>query len=438
MSRPAPLESLELYLSSQPDAVAFCVAYSGGMDSHVLLQAAADLIKDVEKLSLRAIHINHGLHPDCDFWAQHCECICNVLDIPLSIQRVVVDDAGGDGPEASARMARYSAFANILQDNEHLLLAQHADDQAETFLLQALRGSGPDGLASIPRKRVFAKGIMARPLLVCNQVSLRDFAACRGLSWVEDPSNQDTGFDRNFLRKNVLPMLKSRWPAVSHTLSRAAMRSAAASQTLLGLAQEDLDGVRVRGCAELSVSEVKSLPRERAFNVLRLWVRQAGKRMPRLQDLSQVLSDLVGARADSAGVVNVRDYEFRRHRDRLYLLSPHIDVEPFFYEWHAPFENLHITEIDQTINATACAAQGIALPSAGCLIVRSRSGGELIKLGEPAFHKAVKKVLQESAVPPWQRDSIPLIYSNGRLAAVWNIAVAVDFRRSSIIDAELA
>ena len=240
-------------------------------------------------------------------------------------------------------------------------------------------------------------------------------------------------------------MLASRWPSFVDTLSRSAARSSAASQTLLGLAQEDLERVRVRGASELSVSELKTLPRERAYNVLRLWVRQRRLRMPRLQDLAEVIRSLVRAREDSAGLVNVRDYEFRRYRDRLYLLTEMKQATPFNYEWPAPFDDLEIAELDLVLTRATCVEQGIRLPEQGVMTVKTRSGGELIKLGEPAFHKAVKKLLQESAVPPWQRDRIPLLYVDGRLAAVWNIAVAVDFRDSAVrhnaeiaIDAQLA
>lgn len=430
MSKSAtPAESLSWYIGSQPDVTHYCIAYSGGMDSHALLHAAATLVSEAEHLVLRAVHIDHGLHADSTLWVEHCKRVCAELDVPLTVERVVVE-AAGDGPEASARLARYSAFASLLQPDEHLLLAQHADDQAETFLLQALRGSGPDGLASIPRKRVFANGSMARPLLACSQEVLAAYAQRHGLSWIDDPSNLDTRYDRNFLRQEILPLLKSRWPAASRTLGRAAMRSAAASQTLLSLAQLDLDKVRLRGTPQLSVSELRGLPRERAYNALRLWVRQAGLRMPRLQDLAQVLRNLLQARNDSQGIVNVREYEFRRHGDRLYLLAPHGEQEPFYYEWHAPFADLHISEISMNLSLAACVAQGIALPTAGTVIVRSRQAGDLIKLGEPAYHKAVNKLLQEASVPPWQRDAIPLLYVEGTLAAVWNMAVSVDFRAS--------
>jgi tRNA(Ile)-lysidine synthase len=194
------------------------------------------------------------------------------------------------------------------------------------------------------------------------------------------------------------------------------------------LAQQDLDCIRIAGTTELSISALRLLPRERAFTALRLFVRQRGLRMPRLQDLIQLMTDLVEARPDSGGIVNVRDYVFRRHRDSLYLLPPQTEPRPFRYSWAAPFEPLTIEEIGLTLTRELCLQQGILLPSSGCISVKSRAGGELIRLGEPAYHKAVKKLLQESAVPPWLRDCIPLLYIDGRLAAVWNLAVAVGFR----------
>lgn len=422
-----PAEALADYVARNPDVRRYRIAYSGGRDSHVLLHVAAELLGDIDAIELAAVHVDHGLSPDSARWVAHCVATSSALAVPLEVRRVHVRERG-EGPEAAARAARYEAFAEVIQPGEHLLVAQHAADQAETFLLQALRGSGPDGLASMPRKRTFGRGIMARPLLGCEPAALTEHATRHSLDWIEDPSNADPAFDRNFLRMEVLPLLQSRWPATVRTLGRAAARSAAASQTLLGVAGEDLETVRLRGATELSVSELKALPRERAYNVLRLWVRQAGLRMPRLQDLARVLDELMPARRDAAGIVDVRDYEFRRHADRLYLLPPTRTAEAFSHEWNAPYDDLEVPEVGLLLTRLACAGQGVRLPSQGTVTVRSRVGGELIKLGEPGFHKAVKKLLQESSVPPWQRDRIPLLYIDGRLAAVWGVAVATDFR----------
>lgn len=426
------IEALADYVAQNPGVTDYCVAYSGGRDSHVLLHAAAELFKGATAATLRAVHVDHGLHPDSAQWAVHCVKTATRLGVDLSVQKVHVDADSDEGPEGAARAARYRAFAELMVPGEHLLLAQHAADQAETFLLQALRGSGPDGLASMPRKRTFAGGIMARPLIMCSPEALQAYALEHDLEWIEDPSNLDLSLDRNFLRQRIMPLIDERWPSAARTLGRSAMRSAAASQTLLGVAGEDLETVRLRGASELSVSELRALPRERAYNVLRLWVRQANLRMPRLQDLSRVMDDLVLARIDASGLVSVRDYEFRRHSDRLYLLSSFVESGSFDREWPAPFDALELPEIGVSLTRDACARQGIRLPADRPISVRSRRGGELIKLGEPAFHKAVKKLLQEAGVPPWQRDRIPLLYVDERLIAVWHVAVATDFRTPDV------
>jgi len=365
--------------------------------------------------------------PGSEKWAEHAKAVCAGFDVPLDVKTVVVD-ASDEGPEAAARRVRYAEFSALLQAEEHLLLAQHAEDQAETFLLQALRGSGTDGLSAIPRKRRFGRGFMGRPLLKCSKESLKNLAELQDLVWIEDPSNADDRFDRNFLRLHVMPLLKERWPAAVQTLGRSAQRSAAASQTLIGLAQQDLNKVTLAGTSELSLKALRKLPRERAFTVLRLFVRQRGLRMPRLQDLTQVMSDLVEAREDSNGIVNVRDYIFRRYKDGLYLLPPQEKVQAYQYDWSAPFKPLTITETGLTLTKELCHQNGITLPDKGSISVKSRAGGELLKVGEPAFHKAVKKILQESSIPPWIRDTIPLLYIDGRLAAVWGVALSVDLR----------
>lgn len=426
----SPLEAVAHYVAQHPNVRNYCIAYSGGVDSHVLLDLMSELRLNDGAIILRAIHIDHGLQVQSPQWSEHASAVCSSLEIPLAVRRVQINNEG-DGLEASARIARYAEFSAFVIPGEHLLLAQHAEDQAETFLLQALRGSGPDGLSAIPRKRRFAQGYMGRPLLGCTKNSLLVEAELRELDWIEDPSNTDSRHDRNFLRLNVMPLLKSRWPSAAKTLGRSALRCAAASQVLVTVASQDLQQTQIEGTTFLSLSGLKQLPRERAYAVLRLWVRQRGLRMPRLQDLAQVMSDLVDARHDSNGIVNVRDYEFRRYKDSLCLLMPHVETEPFRHVWDSPFDDLTINETGLTLSRALCERQGILMPESGSITVKSRAGGELIKLGEPAYHKAVKKVLQESSVPPWQRDTIPLLYIDGRLAAIWNIAVAVDFQQDS-------
>ena len=425
-----PFESVADYIQRQSDVNQYCVAYSGGMDSHVLLLLMSQLKQADPALQLRAVHVNHGLQADSERWVTHARAVCDELGVPLEVRHATVEDEN-EGPEAAARKARYAEFFDVLRPEEHLLLAQHAEDQAETFLLQALRGAGLDGLSGIPRKRRFGVGYMGRPLLICSRESLTSVATSEGLTWIEDPSNADDKFDRNYLRLKVMPLLKERWPAYTQTFGRSALRSAAASQTLLGLAQQDLETVRIPGTGELSIAGLKSLPNERAFTAMRLFVRQRGLRMPRLQDLMQVMSNLLDARSDSNGIVNVRDYVFRRYKDSLYVLPQQEETQPFHYTWNAPYEPLTLVETGLILTKDLCLENGFQLPNEGPVIVKSRAGGELLRMGEPAFHKSVKKILQESSLPPWVRETVPLIYVEGRLAAVWGIAISVDFQNTA-------
>jgi len=427
----SPVDVLKVFLDTVPRTRRLLIGYSGGLDSHTLLHAVAACWRLRPDLDVVALHVDHGMQSASGDWSNHCRNICRQLDIPIEVLQTSVKIDAREGPEASARIARYELFASVMRDDDYLLLAQHADDQAETFLLQALRGSGPDGLASIPRQRVFAEGWLCRPLLGCSRARLERYAADAGLHWIEDPSNVDISLDRNFLRHQVLPLLRERWPATNQTLSRSASRCGAASQLLKSFAQEDLALVRAHKGTPLDIPLLQSLGQERMFNVLRLCVRDAGYRPPRLQDLRQVESDLLQAHPDSAGVVNLREYEFRRFRQGLYLLPPQPSVEDFAHEWLPPFADLHIPEINLTLTAAACAAQGLQLPPDETVRVQSRRGGELIRIGQPAFHKSVKKLLQESSIPPWQREYLPLLYVGSRLAAIWQVIVANDFRTDS-------
>jgi len=431
-----PDEAFARHRTAHPRTARYCVACSGGRDSHVLLHLVERSLRDDPAISLRALHIDHGLSPDSARWADHCRTVCERLGVALAVRRVEVRP-DGHGPEAAARAARHGAFADELGVGEHLLLAHHADDQAETFLLRALRGSGPDGLGAMPALRPFARGCLARPLLECSSDAIAAYAARHALHWIEDPSNAGQRFDRNFLRHEILPRLRKRWPAAVRTLGRSAGRSAAASRTLMELADRDLDALRLPGGDQLSVPALRRLPRERAHGALRAWLRRSGRPMPRLQDLAAVFDQLVRTGPDTSGRVRVGGDEFRRHADRLYLLPVAVAPRAFEHPWPAPYAPLRIAEIGRRITREEAAGFGLCLPHAARVTVRSRIGGERIGLGgsawqppsRPRFHKTVKKLLQEAGVPAWERGRVPLLFADERLAAVWGIAVASDFRQ---------
>ncbi|MGB5260270.1 MAG: tRNA lysidine(34) synthetase TilS, partial [Gammaproteobacteria bacterium] len=235
-------DALYIQLLSVPLPAAWQVAFSGGLDSSVLLHAMATL-RERFAITLGAVHVHHGLQADADAWANHCRRVCAGYDIPLSVLHADARPVQGESPEAAARHARYTALADWLAPDHCLLTAQHQDDQAETLLLQLLRGAGVHGLASMPVCTAFGEGTHFRPLLLLRRAALHDYALAAGLEWIEDPSNAETGIDRNFLRHAVMPLLQSRWPALSGNLSRSAAHAAEAAGLLDVLAADDRQAV---------------------------------------------------------------------------------------------------------------------------------------------------------------------------------------------------
>ncbi len=233
---------LQEAVASGPDGAspaALLVGYSGGLDSTVLLHALAM----AHPGKVRAIHVHHGLHPEADGWAIHCERTCDALGVPLVVARVDVADIAA-GPEAAARAARHTAFHAHLHEGEWLALGHHRDDQAETFLLRALRGSGPDGLAAMRPWRRFGAGTLWRPLLGIGRDALLAYARAHGLAWIDDPSNDDDAFDRNFLRNGVMPLLRKRWPQADAVFARSAALCESAHALLADNDLADLERVR--------------------------------------------------------------------------------------------------------------------------------------------------------------------------------------------------
>ena len=434
------------------------VGYSGGLDSHVLLHCLSRALVNtpnggnttnknntdgsdtaaIVDSQLLAVHVNHNLQSDSYDWAQHCTETAELLGVECLVHHVKHDDdfeqeLQRSGPEAAARGARYKTFAEQMNAGDYLLLAQHADDQAETFLLQALRGSGPDGLAAMPVQREFAQGLLVRPFLGCLRSDLEAYARHFALVSIEDPSNVDERFDRNFIRQQIMPRLMQRWPAAKSTLSRTAAHCAAASTILNELASDDLAGMLddQETSDSLNVDTLLSLSLERRFNVLRCWVNSKGLSMPPLALLQQVEQELL-QNPTSAGTARTRGYELRRYRDRLHLLHPNVlPCAAFEHIWPDGQSELPIPEIGLTLSRADLAAQGLSIPTTARIEVRSRDGGERLAVGRPVIHKSVKKLMQEAGLPPWQRSRVPLIYVNDELAAVWQIAVSSCYGRDA-------
>ena len=272
-----------------------CVALSGGVDSTALLAALASI--HPRPSNLRALHVNHGLRPAARAWAQHCRALARRLRVPLQVLTTQVARPPGASLEAAARDARYASLAAALKPGEALLLAHHADDQLETVLLQLLRGSGLPGLSAMPAAAPFAPGVAVRPLLSRTRAELEAWVQGQGLTWIEDDSNADETLNRNYLRRQILPLIQARWPSAAAAVARSARHVAEAQSLLERLARTDIE--RAGYGESLSVKTLRALPPDRLNNALRFWIARAGLRVPDTRRLAEICGPLLKAREDA-------------------------------------------------------------------------------------------------------------------------------------------
>ena len=301
-------------LPGHPDLV---VALSGGVDSTVLLAALA--AQRIEGLRVRALHVNHGIHPNADAWSRHCRALARRLGVPLRVLKTQVVRSPGVSLEAAARDARYALLAAELGPGECLLTGHHEDDQLETVLLQLFRGAGLAGLAAMPQITPFAAGWLVRPLLSVTRAELQEWAREAGLSWVEDDTNADESLDRNYLRRQVLPLIRGRWKGVGFAVSRSARHAAEGQRLLDAVARTDVE--RAASGAELFVPALRALQLDRRRNALRFWIVKSGARVPDTSRLEEIAGPLMAARPDSNPSVAWGDVEVRRHADLLAIAT---------------------------------------------------------------------------------------------------------------------
>jgi tRNA(Ile)-lysidine synthase len=408
-------------VSTLPKAPRWWVAYSGGLDSQVLLHALASLRSQAVIPPFQALHVNHGLQPEADAWAEQCRRFCEQQGIPLRVLPVTVTPARGESLEAVAREQRYRAFAQQMGAGDLLLTAHHQDDQAETVLLQLLRGSGLSGLAAMPACTAFGPGSHARPLLGFARTQLADYARAEGLTWVEDPSNRNCSFDRNYLRQEVIPLLTRRWPALGRTVSRTARHCGEAQRLIDGLAATDLAQLQ-REESRLEAAGLAALPPSRARAALRAWIRECGLPLPDAAHLDRVLTEVLTARPDRNPVVRWPGAELRRFRGRLWLSPPLPAFDPeAVLEWDGDTP----LELPAGLGRLCVESGSGGIPkqtwSAGSVRVHFRAGGERCRPVGQGMTRSLKKLFQERAIPPWLRERVPLITIDGQLAAVGDV-----------------
>lgn len=403
------------------------IAYSGGIDSHVLLHLC-----HVAGLSVRAVHIHHGLQTEADFWDRHCAEVCSKLDIAYKCIHVDADPGPGESPEDAARNARYRALENELRRGEVLLTAHHQDDQAETLLLQLMRGAGPAGLASMPEIKSFGHGYLARPLLGFSQQLLTAYAEQHQLAWVDDPSNADTSFDRNFIRKQVMPRLMQNWPDANQAISQAASLQQNSLEVIEAMAATDLAAVSTQQHNSLSISKLSQLSEVRQYNVLRYWINAAGYDKPRRNILQEVIASVLPAAEDTTPLVLWGSTEIRRYQDTLYILQALNSHEiHHVYTWDGE-QPLHIETLNLELSLKQAAGKGLKQDAvARTMTVRFRQGGEQLRPHGRQHTHSLKKLMQEAGIPPWQRYRIPLIYIDHQLACVCGYWIAESFSVST-------
>ncbi len=397
-------------------APGWCVALSGGLDSTVLLHLLAGLAQREALPPLSAMHIHHGLQTAADAWPAYCRELCAALSVPLQVEYVQV--VPGASLEQAARAARYAAFAARLGVDEVLLTAQHRDDQAETLLFRLLRGAGVQGLSAMPASRPLGTGQLVRPLLNCSRDELLAYACEHGLAWVEDPSNTDERFSRNYLRRQVLPALLRRWPQASVNMARSAAHLSEAGQLLDELAQQDVAAAEVPGefawlgLPSLALPALRGLSEPRQRNALRYWLRPLTA-MPDSEHWTgwQALRD---AAVDAAPIWRLAAGELRRSDERLWWLAG---------DWlRSPVP----------VNAVVQGNQQVTLPGNGQMRIDGilpagnwqlgyRRGGEQIFLPGRG-HRDLKRLFNELRVPVFVRDRLPLLRLDNQVVAIANLA----------------
>ena len=396
------------------------VAFSGGLDSCVLLHALCALRKELP-WRFGAVHVDHGLQPASASWAHHAEKFCEDLNVPCAVERVVITttEIHEQGLEAAARQARYACLARHVGAGEVLLTAHHVDDQAETVLLQLMRGSGTHGLAAMPEIASFSAGRLARPLLGFTRAQLADYAEREKLQWVDDPSNRDPRFSRNYLRHQVFPLLEARWSGATRQIARAAGLSAEAAGLLDSLAEADWHACQGAQDAALSVAALRLLPAPRQRNLVRYWLRRQGFQAPSAMHLEHILAQVAHEPRTRHAAVCWPQAEVHRYRDELVVLRARREMDSSArLSWNLS-EPLEIPGVGR-LRAVATRGDGLSQERIGGapLMVGWRQGGETCQLPGRAHHHKLKKLLQEASIPPWERQRLPLVYAHGALAAI--------------------
>lgn len=396
------------------------VGLSGGLDSSVLLHSLASISEF--KVKLQAIHINHGFSPNADLWQEHCKNFCAKLNVQLFCKNIEIKTKAN--LEEAARDARYAIFNNIINNAECIALGHHQHDLVETLLFNLFRGTGIDGLASIPKRRKCGLGEIVRPFLNLTRDVLHNYAKLNNLDWIEDESNINLDFSRNYIRHSILPIITAKWPNALHNIHDCAQNCTAAKKNLADLALLDAPNIFVKPL-QLELNFIKSLPYGRIINVLRCWFKHNNVTSPSGVILGHIVKQVIFAKHDKVPRLMIGNFALTRYQNCLYLRPLQSDSlnllsKDFFKNssldilWENFPNPLKLD--DGRIIKAEISPKGIPIPKNAILKIRFRVGGEVIKHNRQ--HKKLKKIFQEFKVLPWERNILPLLYVNNELQAV--------------------
>ncbi len=404
------------------EARGLVVALSGGADSSALLATLASLGAAQLRVPMRAVHVDHGLQSAAQVFREACARLCRDLGVELTLVTTTVDCASGVSIEAAAREARYAALAAAMRPGECLLTAHHRDDQAETLLLQALRGAGLKGLAAMAACRPFGPGWHLRPLLGVARADLQKMLADRGIMGAQDPMNTDLRFDRAYLRSELWPRIEARWPGAAPALARTATHAAEAQALLDAIADADLG--TLRDGEALSVPRLRGLGPARRSNAVRRWLHESAVLLPPTARLHEALRQALAADEDHLPAVRWDEYALRRYRDRLFVTAaepPRLTRQPLHLPIAAAQTPANVLELGAGLGALELHTQLGGLDRSrlpATLLVAPRSGGETLRPAGKAATQTVQHLCQALGVLPWMRDALPFIYAGRELIGI--------------------
>ncbi len=413
-------QHLRQVLDDYPVKGKYVIAFSGGCDSVVLLHAAANLIKHDKLL---AVHINHGLQKHAESWNQFCESFTGRLNIPYIALYAQLDGLTSN-LEAQARRARYDLLASQLGKTDYLLTAHHQDDQAETLLLQLMRGSGLEGLSAMSEQSVVNGIRLIRPLLNYSKQQLLTYAHEHQLEWIDDPSNLDTSFNRNYIRHEIMPLLASRWPAVVKNISRSAANCREAAELVELQAKKDLSGCLGSHPHTLSIANLSLLSTARRHHVVRLWITNNNFPLPDRDKIEFICSSYLDIREDAKPVIEWHKAAIYRFDHFLFLLKPVMSLNIKEISITASDLKSGMIELPEPIGKLFFhPPENQQLKTIGQLSIRFRQKGQSVQLAKRSGHRKLKKLFQEWKIPPWMRDYVPLVFNDDHCVAIADYAL---------------